>query len=84
MSKQRNAGNCYWLELYNATVLESDTAKLAILLPEAQGAIRKRIGERWYGGSDETAERERLEAAFCYLELERRIIGKDAEEDWNA
>jgi hypothetical protein len=65
-----------WFELYKAAIMEDDPAALSFLLPNAQNAIRERMQELWNAGATEIAERQRLDAAFHYLEILRSITEK--------
>lgn len=60
-------GSTNWLILYREAVLEPDPKKSKGRIARAQRAIEQRARELWYGGSAETTERRRLDAALNSL-----------------
>jgi len=72
-------GNEHWLDLYREAVLEPDPDMLSTRICEAHKAIEERERQLWHEGTLESRERERLEAAYRYLEILRACVRKEKE-----
>jgi hypothetical protein len=59
----------HWIELYKEAISENDAERLGTRISEAQNAIQVRARQLWAEGSQEATERERLQAAYQYLEI---------------
>ena len=72
-----NARNTkHWRDLYREAIFGADAERLDIRISEVQNAIQVREKQLWYEGSQEAVERERLLAAYHYLEILRSLATK--------
>jgi hypothetical protein len=62
-----------WHDLYREALLESDPARMPVLIEEAYKAVQRRTRELWYACSPETKERHELDAALYFLGLLRTV-----------
>jgi hypothetical protein len=63
------AGNANWLTLYREALREEDWEKFPARVAHAQLAMRRRVLELWYAGTEDTTERRQIDAATHHLSL---------------